>query len=336
MGLKLDLPKNNPDWTRAKIKLVLLNLGGPESLDAVEPFLFNLFSDPEIIKLPLSFIFQKKFARMISRKRGPEVRENYAKIGGGSPILEFTNKQGQGIIQRLKDDFPGMEYEICMRYWKPDTDELMKKLAADKPEGIILFTLYPHYSKATTGASLSEWDRLAKEYNLKVPTLTIRSWHDHPAYIKCWADRITKALNAGNGKTKLLFSAHSLPQKFIKQGDPYQEQIIESINLIVEQLGDVDWTTSYQSRSGPVKWLEPDTDQMVRELGAAGYERVVVCPISFVSDHIETLYEIDMLYKDLAVECGIKEFVRCESLNYGADFLDCLAEITREAIAEAK
>jgi protoporphyrin/coproporphyrin ferrochelatase len=336
MGLKLDLPKNRPDWSRGKIRLVLLNLGGPESQEAVEPFLFNLFSDPEIIKLPLSFLFQKKFARMISRKKGPEARENYARIGGGSNILEFTNKQGQGMIGRLKNEFPGIEYEICMRYWKPYTEEVLKKLISDKPEGIILFTLYPHYSKATTGASLNEWNRLAEKMNINIPTLTIRSWHDQPDYISCWARRIKAKLEEGSGRTKLLFSAHSLPEKFIKRGDPYQDQVIESINLIVKELGDVDWTAAYQSRSGPVKWLEPGTDQMIRQLGAEQYERVVVCPISFVSDHIETLYEIDMLYKDLAMECGIKEFVRCESLNYGEDFLDCLANITREAIEKTQ
>jgi len=311
--------------------LILLNMGGPDSLEAVKPFLYNLFSDRELIQLPAGILLQKPFARLISHLRAKKVVENYRTIGGKSPLLEWTQKQSNGIAERLGVNFSPY---VVMRYWNPRAEQVLAEIKAEGIESAVVVSMYPHYTRATTGSSVNDFKRAAKKNHPQLEYQLIETWHDWPPYLDALASRIVTGLDNYHdlmrNEVQILFSAHALPQKFIDRGDPYQEQVEATATAVMERVGRYDWSIAYQSRSGPVKWMEPGTEEELQRLAADGHRAVLMVPISFVSDHIETLEEIDIQYRDLATSLGLVNFLRTPSLNDGNDFLDAIAGLIQD------
>ncbi len=319
------------------IGVVLLNLGGPDSLRAVRPFLFNLFSDREIITLGPALL-QKPIAWMISTLRSRHAQDMYSKIGGKSPILDITTAQAVALEKVLNNQngpstLPSsFKVYVAMRYWHPFSEETLNKIAQDGIKKLIVLTLYPHYSKATTGSSIEEFKRKVKGKGMSIEY--IEKWHDFPLYIESLAELIAKGVfDFGKNNFDLLYSAHSLPQSFLDEGDPYLRHIEYTISKVNERLAagpyhmpGLKTHLSFQSKTGPVKWIEPSTEDTIIKLADEGCKNLFVVPISFVSDHIETLYEIDILYKDLAEKHGIT-LKRCESLNTYGNFINTLREL---------
>ena len=318
-----------------KTGILLLNLGGPDTLDAVRPFLTRLFSDREIIRLPGGRVGQWFIGRMIAIKRTKEVQENYHKIGGGSPIVCWSTLQGEGMVSRLRARGHDVEYALCMRYWNPDTDAALDRLEELGCDRLVALTMYPHYSIATTGSSMAELLRVMKRRKTRLPLTRIESWYDHPAYLDALAARVRACLDTfpAGVRPTLLFSAHGLPKHFIDDGDPYCEHIRVTLEGMRARLPDLPWTLGYQSRVGPVEWIGPSTEEVVDRLGREGVKDVCAVPVSFVSDHIETLYEVDMLYGDQARRLGIANFRRPEGLNDFPPFLDALAAVVEPALS---
>jgi ferrochelatase len=309
--------------------VLLLQMGGPDSLDAVAPFLRNLFSDRDIIRIGPAWL-QPVIARFIVKRRAPRVEENYRQIGGKSPLRELTEAQAKALEAELG---PGYRCFVAMRYWKPST---MEALAAIRREGIdevIALSLYPHYSRATTGSSVGELKRVLGEAGVKFQVRYIDSFYKHPLYIEALAERLREGLAEFHplAEVEILFSAHSLPQSFIDEGDPYLSHIEETVRLVMEKF-DIPHHLAFQSRAGPVKWLEPSTDDMLRHLASHGCKNLLVVPLSFVSDHIETLHEIDIEYAKEAWELGFAKFARTPSLNSAPTFIACLADLVQKSV----
>jgi len=315
-----------------KTALLLLQMGGPDSIAAVEPFLMNLFTDRDIIKIGPSFL-QPFIARRIVKKRAPKVAAYYQQIGGKSPIRELTDAQGKGLQELLGDDY---RYFVAMRYSRPST---LEALAAIKREGIsriVAVSLYPHYSRATTGSSLNELQRVLKQAGHKFQLTCIDRFYDHPLYIRALAEKVAEGLaNFPDPKdVEIVFSAHSLPQSFIDEGDPYLGHIEETVRLVMESIGGASHhQLCFQSKASPVKWLEPSTEATLKRLAGEGRKNLLMVPLSFVSDHIETLHEIDIQYAEEAKALGIQRFERSPSLNSSPLFLECLADLVRKAQA---
>ena len=312
-----------------KTALLLLQMGGPDSIAAVEPFLMKLFTDRDIIKIGPALL-QPFIARRIVKKRAPKVEGYYREIGGKSPIGELTDAQGKGLQQLLGDDY---RYFVAMRYSRPST---LEALAAIKREGIsrvVVLSLYPHYCKAATGSSLNELQRVLKASGVKFQVTCIDRFFDHPLYIQALAEKVIEGLATfpDQKAVEIVFSAHSLPQSFIDEGDPYLSHIQETVRLVMERVGDVGHCLCFQSKASPVKWLEPSTRATLERLAAEGRENILMVALSFVSDHIETLHEIDIQYAEEAKKLGIKRFARSESLNSSPLFLECLADLVRQA-----
>jgi len=314
--------------------VVLLNLGGPDSLEAVEPFLFNLFSDPDIFKLPLGFIFQKPFARLISRRRAPEAQEGYAAIGGRSPILKYTEAQARALQHALADT-GDYSVHICMRYWHPMADEVVARLKQQGIERILLLPLYPQYSHTTTGSSFNDFQRACDRSGYRPEVLKIEEWYQQPGYHHAIADAIRKAGNnlpdPNPNNIELLFSAHGLPKKLVDKGDPYQSHIEQTYGAVSRLLGWPHHQLCYQSRVGPLEWLKPYTENVIREKGRAGCKQMLVYPIAFVSDHVETLFELGITYRDLAAEQGITTYRVVPALNDDPALIKVLADLVRAA-----
>ncbi len=311
----------------SKTAVLLLQMGGPDSIADIEPFLFNLFSDRDIIKIGPAFL-QPFLARLIARRRSGKVSAYYSKIGGKSPIRELTEQQAAELEKRLGDDYRCF---VAMRYSRPDTSEALAAISREGIKRIIALPLYPHFSRATTGSSLNQLERDQASSNDNIELTIIRQFCDHPQYIGALVEKIEKGLSGiGNrSDVQLLFSAHGLPQSFIDSGDPYLEQIETTVRLVMERFADISHHLSFQSRAGPVKWLEPSTEDKIRELAAKGTGSLLVVPISFVSDHIETLYEIDIQYREEALKLGMSRFDRVESLNSSEKFLNCLVDLVQ-------
>lgn len=309
--------------------MLLLQMGGADSLAAIEPFLFNLFSDRDIIRIGPAFL-QPIAARLIARRRSKKVMAYYKKIGGKSPIRELTEQQATELETAL-----GAEYRcfVAMRYSKPDTAEALAAIAREGITSIIALSLYPHYSRATVGSSINELQRELKKSTSQLSISYIRQFYNHPAYIAALAEKIERGLAAFpvRSDVQLLFSAHGLPQSFIDSGDTYLEHIQATVRLVMEHFGGISHHLAFQSRAGPVKWLEPSTESKIAELAAAGCKQLLMVPLSFVSDHIETLYEIDIQYRDEATALGIADFRRTEALNSSPAFISCLAQLVRDA-----
>lgn len=315
----------------SKTAVLLLQMGGPDSLSAIEPFLYNLFSDRDIIRIGPAFL-QPAIARFIARRRSKKVMEYYKKIGGKSPIRELTERQGADLEAVLGE---GYRCFVAMRYSKPDSAEALAAIAREGITNVIALSLYPHYSRATVGSSINELEREQKKSATPFSISYIRQFYDNPSYIAALAEKIERGLSGfpERGTVQLVFSAHGLPQSFIDSGDLYLGHIQETVRLTMERFGGISHHLAFQSRAGPVKWLEPSTEAKIAELAAAGCKQLLMVPLSFVSDHIETLYEIDIQYREEATALGIVDFRRTEALNSSPAFISCLAELVRGSAA---
>ena len=307
-----------------KKAVILFNLGGPDSLDAVEPFLFNLFNDPAIISLPT--FFRYPLAKIISKRRRSVAQEIYKEMGGKSPILAETKTQATAIEKSLKNEADDFKCFIVMRCWKPRAIDVIKRVMKFNPEQIILLPLYPQYSDATSGSSIKEWLDTCKKENLKTETKIICCYPTEKDFISSYANLIKEKINRNNlAETTLIFSAHGLPENKIKQGDPYQWQVEQTVNELVKKLSikNLNYILSYQSRVGPLKWIGPSTDLIIKK-EAQKNKIIVVVPVAFVSEHSETLVELDIEYKKLAIENGSKDYLRVPAVRANKDFINSL------------
>lgn len=310
-----------------KVGVILLSMGGPDSLEAIEPFLYNLFSDHDIIRIPRPI--QKPLARFISKVRARKTRHYYELMGGRSPQREQTQEQAHALQKLL-----GKRYRVvvAMRYWHPFTEEALRELFKENIEKIVLLPMYPQFSSTTTGSSFKEFFRVfSKGVYPKVPVIEVKSYHDHPSYISAMVENIRENLGDPEGHF-FLFSAHSLPMYVIKEGDPFKRQTEETVELVMKHFPNIPYTLGYQSRVGPVKWLGPMTDELIRKLAREGVRRLAIIPVSFVCEHSETLYELDIQYRRLAEEVGIKEYIRVPTLRTHPTFIKALGEIVQETL----
>ena len=318
-----------------RIAVVLFNLGGPDCPEAVQPFLFNLFNDPAIIRLP--GLLRWPLGQLISRRRAPVAREIYAELGGRSPIGELTEQQAAALEAALRSDSSDdVKCFIAMRYWHPRAQEAAEKVKRFGPEKIVLLPLYPQYSTTTTGSSLKEWHEEAERAGLSVPTSTVCCYPAEHHFIASHAALLTEALkdSPDRSNTRILFSAHGLPKRVVEGGDPYQAQIEYTSRAVVDcaSLSEADWKVSYQSRVGPLEWIGPSTDACIEEAGREG-KGLVVVPIAFVSEHSETLVELDIEYKKLAEHHGVPWYVRVPALGTQSDYIASLKTVTLAALA---
>ncbi len=316
--------------------VVLLNMGGPDSLSAIRPFLARLFSDRELIRLPLAPITQPLFAWVVSGLRARHVRRYYEEIGGGSPIAELTDRQRAALEGTLGKSGGNYRVYVGMRYWHPLAKHAVLEMKEDGVARAIALPLYPQYCAATTGSSLSDLRRWIRWAGADFPLTEIRSWPDHPGYIAALCAKIGETLEGtpGTGKTHLLFSAHGVPRSFIDGGDPYQVETEKTVAAVMERFPAISHSVSYQSRLGRTEWLKPDTVQEVIRLGREGVKRLAVVPVSFVSDHIETLHELDIRLRETAREAGIVTFLRVPAFNDSPAFIEALKEIVLARLAE--
>jgi ferrochelatase len=314
-----------------KTAIIFFNLGGPDGPEAVQPFLFNLFSDPAIIRLPQPMRYL--IAKLISTRRAPIARGIYAKMGGGSPILKNTQDQASALDQVLNIGNEITKTFIAMRCWHPFSDQTAQDVKDFAPDKIILLPLYPQYSTTTTASSLADWHRAAKKAGIKISTKTICCYPQQAGFIRALATSIRTAIHEAQkfGTPRILFSAHGLPEKIVKQGDPYQAQCELTSAALRREIGieNLDSVLCFQSRVGPMKWIGPATDDEVRR---AGHDKVplVVAPIAFVSDHSETLVEIDIEYRHLAHQCGVPSYSFVPAVGTAPDFINGLAQMVRE------
>ena len=304
--------------------VILFNLGGPDSLSSVEPFLFNLFNDPAIISLPT--ILRYPLAKLISKRRAPTAKAIYSEMGGSSPILKQTKMQALAIEESLKDESDDYKCFIVMRCWKPRASFVIKEIINYKPEQIILLPLYPQYSDSTSGSSIREWLGECKKNNITTETKIICCYPTEDNFILSHVNLIKEKLSLTElDNTIIIFSAHGLPENKIKKGDPYQWQVEKTVEELVNRLNikNLNYLLSYQSRVGPLKWIGPATDKVILEHSKKNM-RIVLVPIAFVSEHSETLVELDIEYKKLATENGCKEYIRIPAVTCQKDFIQSL------------
>ena len=310
-----------------KKAIILFNLGGPDKLENVEPFLFNLFNDPAILNLPT--FLRYPLAKLISNRRAPVAKKIYAELGGSSPILKLTREQSDALEIKLNQTQEEDEYKcfIIMRCWNPRAKDVIKDVQLYGPDEVVLMPLYPQYSAATSGSSIKEWKDVCKKNNYHVKTSTICCYPTDQNFINAHTKEIIKKIKDLKN-FKLIFSAHGLPEKNIKKGDPYQWQVEQSVKKIVESLNDenLDWILSYQSRVGPLKWIGPSTETIIIENSKIG-KHIVLVPIAFVSEHSETLVELDIEYKEIADANGCKNYTRVPALGINEDFIKAMSEL---------
>ena len=317
----------------SRIAIVLFNLGGPDRAESVAPFLFNLFNDPAIIALP--WPIRPLLAWLISRRRAPIARDIYAQLGGGSPLLPLTRKQAAALEARLQRDGLDARAFVAMRYWHPMSNEIAREVAAWNPDRVVLLPLYPQYSTTTTESSLKDWTRAAAFAGLDRPTHTLCCYPTEEGFIAACAELTRPALTeaATMGKPRVLFSAHGLPKRVVARGDPYPHQVEMTAAAIAGKLGlaSGEWVVCYQSRVGPLEWIGPSTED---EITRAGTDRapVVVVPIAFVSEHSETLVELDIEYRHRARQAGVPGYVRVPAVAEHPLFIAGLAGLVRAAL----
>ena len=311
--------------------VVLFNLGGPDSLEAVRPFLFNLFNDKAILRLPQPF--RSLLAAFVAKRRAPIAVEIYRHLGGGSPLLPNTQAQAAALHAALGGG-TDVHVFIAMRYWHPFTAQAVAEVQAWAPDEIILLPLYPQYSTTTTASSLAAWHDAARFLRLKVPTRAICCYPAEPGFVEAAARLIAPALAeaAAMGTPRLLLSAHGLPEKVVIGGDPYQFQCEQTAAAIVARLAipDLDWQVCYQSRVGPLKWIGPSTDAEIHR-AATDKRPIVIAPIAFVSEHSETLVEIEIEYRKLAADLGVPYFSRVPTVGAADEFIVGLAALVNRA-----
>jgi ferrochelatase len=321
---------------RRKLGVVLFQLGGPDSLEAIEPFLYNLFCDPDIIDFPFARIARQPLARLISSTRARHVRDHYAEIGGRSPILEFTRRQAHALEAELRHDFDA-RVVVAMRYWHPFTAEAIREMQAHAPDEVILLPLYPQYSRTTTGSSLNEWKRRFHPDGWNPRVHVVNEFHQDAGYIDALVNRIDDSLAEFDDPAEIdmVFSAHSVPVSVIDRGDPYQRQIERTVDMVWSRGG---WPgrrhLCYQSKVGASKWLQPSMHATVKRLANEGRRRVLVIPISFVSDHVETLHEIDIEHRAQALSLGIQEYRMVPGLNDTPRFIAVLGQLVRGCVRQ--
>jgi len=319
-------------YTTRRIGVVLFQLGGPDTLEAIEPFLFNLFCDPDIIDFPFARIGRKPLAKLISSTRARKVQHHYATIGGGSHIRRFTAQQARALQLKLTESGLDAHCFVAMRYWHPFTAQAIEQLRDARCDEVVLLPLYPHYSSTTTGSSLNEWRRLFQD---DIAVHCIETFYRHELYLQALVEKIDEALArfSDPDRPEIVFSAHSVPVAVIQKGDPYQRQIEETVELLLQRGG---WTNGYrlcyQSKVGASKWLQPSLHTALRELAMGKNREVCIVPVSFVSDHVETLGEIDHEARAEAAKLGIKRFEMTSGLNDSPTFIAALADLVGNAI----
>ena len=320
--------------TSRRVGVVLFQLGGPDTLAAIEPFLYNLFCDPDIIDFPFARIGRKPLAKLISTTRARKVQHHYATIGGGSPIRHFTERQARALEAELASLGLDARCFVAMRYWHPFTREAIARLRAEQCDEVVLLPLYPHYSSTTTGSSLNEWRRLFRD---DLPVQLVRPFYEHPMYLDAVIEKIEEALARFPvpERAEIVFSAHSVPMSVISKGDPYQRQIEETVQLL---MGRGEWPNRhrlcYQSKVGASKWLQPSLHRTLRDLAAERVREVCIVPVAFVSDHVETLGEIDHEAREEARRLGITKFEMSGGLNDSSRFIAALGQLVLEALGE--
>jgi protoporphyrin/coproporphyrin ferrochelatase len=317
----------------ARTGIVLLNLGGPKTLDDVEPFLLRLFADRELLRLP----FQDTLGKFIAKRRTPKVRGLYDRIGGGSPILHWTETQGRGMIERLDAMSPETaphKFYVAFRYTAPFADDALRQMAADGVERAVAFSQYPQYSCTTTGSSLNDLWRGLDRTGLagRFAWSLIDRWPTHAGFIEAMAQTVREGLQqydaAERDRVLLMFSAHSLPLSVIDRGDAYPQEVGASVDRVLEHLGLPNPSMlCYQSEVGPVRWLGPSTEEVIKRLATDRRHNVMAIPIAFTSDHIETLSELDLEYGELAHSLGLRGFKRTPALNDSPLFIDAMADL---------
>lgn len=326
---------------RRKVAVVLFNLGGPDSPAAVRPFLTNLFTDPAILRFPA--FLRIPFGRLIAARRTKEATANYAVLGGKSPLRELTEEQAAALEASLAAGGMQARCFVAMRYWHPFTEAALRDVMAWAPDEVVLVPLYPQFSTTTTGSSLGVWHAAAKKAGLSVPTTTLCCWHSDGGFAEAtaaiirrsWAE--ARAAVPEGTRLRLLFSAHGLPETIVKQGDPYQWQVEQSVAAVMAALGmpEIEHGLCYQSRVTPQKWLGPSAEEAIAEAGREGVA-LLICPIAFVSEHSETLVELDVEYHELAHEKGVPGYFRVPAQNSDAGFIDALAALVRRARDETR
>ncbi len=310
-----------------KKAVILFNLGGPDKLESVEPFLFNLFYDPAIINLPK--LLRYPIAKLISKKRTPIAKKIYEELGGSSPILKLTKEQSNALEKKLNQNKSKIFYKcfVVMRCWHPRAEQVVNEVKFYNPEEVILMPLYPQYSASTSGSSIKEWKDTCIKKNYEVKTSVICCYPTDENFINAHIDEIKNKIGK-NKNEKLIFSAHGLPEKNIKKGDPYQWQIEQTVKKIVKKMNikNLDYILSYQSRVGPLKWIGPSTDDIIIENSKLG-KNIVIVPIAFVSEHSETLVELDIEYKKLAKINGCKNYSRVPAVGINENFIKSMSEL---------
>lgn len=328
----------NPSHDR--IGVLLFNLGGPETLDDVRPFLFNLFSDPDIIRLPWRAL-QKPLAWLIATQRHKKSRGYYEQIGGGSPLRRITDEQARALEAALAARGLNARAYVAMRYWNPFTEEALEQIQRDKLDHLVILPLYPQFSVSTTGSSLNRMNELVSKNGNRLPrTSVICSWEDDDAYIAAMTAatraELAKFPDQDPSRIHILFSAHSVPVRYITDGDPYLDQTKRTVASMMAQLGnEYPHTLSFQSKVGPVEWLTPATNITIQKLAGEGVQQLILVPVSFVSEHSETLYEMDILYRHVAEDAGIKHYLRVPTMNCREDFIAALASLVQRALTLA-
>jgi protoporphyrin/coproporphyrin ferrochelatase len=320
--------------TTRRVGIVLFQLGGPDTLEAIEPFLYNLFCDPDIIDFPFARLGRKPLAKLISTTRARKVQHHYAAIGGRSPIGPNTERQARALERELRNQGVDARCFVAMRYWHPFTAEAIGQLHAAECDEVVLLPLYPQYSSTTTGSSLNEWNRLFQD---KIPVHCIETFYRDASYLDALVEKINEALQrfSDPSQAHVVFSAHSVPMSVIDKGDPYQRQIEETVELLMQRGG---WSNPhrlcYQSKVGASKWLQPSLHHTLRQLAAEGVNGVCVVPVAFVSDHVETLGEIDHEAREEAARLGIRQFEMSAGLNDSPKFIQALGQIVMSALEQ--
>jgi ferrochelatase len=319
-----------------RLAVVLFNLGGPDRPEAIKPFLLNLFRDPAILRVP--FFIRPLLAQIIARARVKPATENYAMLGGKSPLLELTQKQADALEQALAASGLDVRCFIAMRYWHPFSDKAVAEIRAWGADELFLMPLYPHFSTTTTGSSLADWRQAAVQLGLAKRVTTLCCWFRDQAFVDATAAGLRASLAAARADSsapvRVLFSAHGLPERIVADGDPYQFQIESTVDAVVEALDEpgLDWQVCYQSRATPQKWLDPSTESAIERAAEDGVS-VLVVPIAFVSEHSETLVELDVEYRDLAVKLGVPGYYRTPAQNDDPAFIAALAGLVTRSRA---
>jgi ferrochelatase len=321
--------------TTRRVGIVLFQLGGPDTLEAIEPFLYNLFCDPDIIDFPFARIGRKPLAKLISTTRARKVQEHYATIGGGSPIRRNTEQQARALEAELRSQGIDACCFVAMRYWHPFTREAIERLHAAECDEVVLLPLYPQYSSTTTGSSLNEWRR---QFSSDIPVHYVEPFYNNDAYLDSVIEKVNQALSRfpAPDQPEIVFSAHGIPVSIIDKGDPYQRHIEETVRLLMARGA---WTNPhrlcYQSKVGASRWLQPSLHQTIHQLAAERVREMCVVPVAFVSDHVETLAEIDHEAREEAHELGIAQFEMSAGLNDSPKFIQALSQLVHQALGQA-